>query len=149
MVQNNTYMRYLCTGLIFSFAILLNSCKDDFYNQFGEYHYINNTNYEITYEANMSRYNVAPKSTTIIKRTIRGVGKKSATVANYEVPTDLYSGEPTIKFNNLRCLIKVKADDVNSVRNIKNYVAEKISENNFKFTHTFTDADFNRAVACP
>ena len=148
MKHNNTSKHYLTIGFIISLTTILVSCRDDFYDQFGEFYYVNETNYSITYETGLSEFNVAPKSTTVFKEKTRGVGKE-AIASNYNVPRAHYGREFTIKFNNVKCLINVKEDDINSVRNIKNFIAERIGENNYRFTYTFTEADYNRAVTCP
>lgn len=148
MEQNNMLKHYLTIGFIISLIAIIGSCKDDYYDQIGEFYYVNETNYSITYETGLSEFNVAPKSTTVFKEKTRGVGKE-AIASNYNVPRAHYGREFTIKFNNVKCLINVKEFDINSVRNIKNFVAEKIGENNYKFTYTFTEADYNRAVTCP
>ena len=57
--------------------------------------------------------------------------------------------EIIIKFNDVKCLINVKENDRNSIRDIKNFVAERINNNTYKFTYTFTEADYNRASTCP
>ena len=148
MEQNNMLKHYLIIGFIISLIAIIGSCKDDYYDQFGEFYFVNETNYNITYEFGIEKFNVAPKSTTIIKEKFRGEGNE-ATASNYVSPLSYYGKELHIKFNNMKCLINVKDDDINSVRNIKNFIAKKVGENNYRFTYTFTEADYTRAVTCP
>ena len=148
MKQNSTLKHYLIIGLIISLISIISSCKDDFYDQYGEFYFVNNTAYIIKYNAGLERFDIPPKSTTIFKEKYRGEGKK-ALPSNYNSPLRHYGNEINIKFNNVKCLINVKENDINSIRDIKNFVTEKIGENHFKFTYTFTEADYNRAVACP
>ena len=148
MKQDNTLKHYLIIGLIISITSLITSCKDDFYDQYGEFYFVNNTEYNIKYNAGLERFDIPAKSTTIFKEKYRGEGKK-ALPSNYNSPLRYYGNEINIKFNNVKCLINVKENEINSVRNIKNFIHEKINDNNYKFTYTFTEADYNRAVACP
>lgn len=151
MRRNNIWMRYLTLGLIISIGILLNSCKDYFFNMVVEYHFVNETNYSISYPVGYEKFNVAPKSTIVIIEQGKGGGKHGVAASDFSSPLSSISalGIFTIKFNQAKCLVDIKPDDEHSVRNIKNFVAEKIAENSYKFTYTFTEADYNRAVQCP
>lgn len=155
MEQNNMLKHSSIIGLIISLTVTLISCDrgDNYrYNRSAEYHFVNETNYNISYPTPYNRFNIAPKSTTIIKESIYiGSSKMNADASDYTSPlaSEYATNSLLIKFNNLKCLTDVKENDINSVRNINYYTVEKIAENNFKFTYTFTEADYNRAVACP
>ena len=139
--------RYLIIGLIINVILLFSSCKDDFYDQYGQFYFVNETNYNITYNLWLEKFNVAPKSTTIYEEKTRGEGKKSET-SNFDSPIKYIGSDLKIKFNNVKCLVNIKQEDINSVKEIKNFNAERISNNAFKFTYTFTEADYNRAIIC-
>lgn len=154
MEQNNTLKHYLIIGLIISLITLIGSCDKGIYRyeRLAEFHFVNETNYNVTYPTSYERFNIAPKSAIIIKENIPvGSKKMQATISDYISPlsSESATNNLTIKFNNMKCLINVKEDEINSIRNIKNFIAEKIGENNYKFTYTFTEADYNRAITCP
>ena len=146
--------RYLIIGLIISLFTMFGSCDDGIYRfqKEAEYYFVNETNHVITYPIGYERFNISPKSIIVIKESIYiGSRANGAKASDYISPLSLESStnKLTIKFDNLKCLIEVKENDVNSVRNIKNFVAETINDNNYKFTYTFTEADYNRATTCP
>ena len=154
MEQNNMWKRYLTLGLIISIIALFYSCdKGDYrYTKKSEFRFINTTNYSITYPVGYERFNILPKSSIFFEESIFvGDSKKSAEISDYKSPLESSSviQNLTIKFDNMKCLVDVSLTDVNSIRDIKNFVAEKLGESNYKFTYTFTEADYNRAVACP
>lgn len=153
MEQNNIWMRYLTLGLIISLLVQLTSCKDPTFQIISEVNLINETNYKVEFPLGYEKYNVTPKSKTAITEIGygRGKGKNSIQSSNFASP--FYSinnmDDFTIKFGQTKCLANIKINDDHSIRDIKNFVVEKIGENHFKFTYTFTEADYNRAVACP
>jgi len=152
MVQSNTLKHYLIIGLIINLIILLNSCdSDNAYLKVGEYHFVNETNYTITFPAGHERHNIAPKSTTVFLEKFNVRGKSGAELSDFISP--FFSVSTTnilnIKFDNTKCLLDVKTNDFHSIRNIKEFVPLKIGKDSYKFTYTFTEADYNRAVDCP
>ena len=154
MKQKNMWKRYLTLGLIISIIALFYSCdKGDYrYTKKSEFKFINATNYSITYPIGYERFNILPNSSIFFEESIFvGDSKKSAELSDYKSPLEQNSviQNLTIKFGNTKCLIDVKLLDINSIRNIKNFVAEKLGESNYKFTYTFSEADYNRAVNCP
>ena len=154
MEPNNMLKHYLTIGFIISLIAILSSCDDGYYRyqRLAEYRFINETNHVITYPTGYERLNIAPKSNTIIKESVTIGGKETgAKISDYISPLSSHSAtfNLIIKFNNEKCLINVKEDDINSVKNIKNFIAERIGENNYRFTYTFTEADYNRAITCP
>ena len=148
MAQHNMLKHYLIPGLIFSLTLVISSCKDDFYNQYGQYYFVNETDYHITYNSGLEAFNIPPKSTTVFEEKTKGEGKKISEVSNFKDPF-IRNEVVTIKFNNVKCLLNVKKEDAHSVRNINSYTAKRIDDYRFQFTFTFTEADYNRAVNCP
>ena len=150
MEQNNIWMRYLQIGIIISLIAVLASCKDYFFQIIIEVEIINETNYRIDFPLAYEKYNVAPRSRTTVTQVSKSVGKNGTKVSDF--PSPFYSlntkDDFTIKFGQTKCLANIKIEDEHSIRDIKNFVAEEIGENHFKFTYTFTDADYNRAVTC-
>jgi hypothetical protein len=152
MEQNNTLKRYLIIGLIISMFGTLISCKgEEFFAQTTAYHFVNDTNYNISYDSGLEKYNVTAKSTTVLKQFHRGGGSNGESAPPlYNHPFfEVYGKKINIKFNNVKCLLDVKVDDAHSIMDLKNYTVEKIDNFNYKLTYTFTEADYNRAVTCP
>ena len=149
MEQNNMWKNFLIIGLIINLIFIISSCKDYFYNEIGEYQFVNETDYSIIYSVGYEEFNIGPKSKILITQNKKTGGDKGgAKVSDYKSPLYSHNATLNIKFNNLKCLSDVKENDINSVRDIKNFVAEKIGRSHYKFTYTFTDADYNRAVTC-
>jgi len=88
------------------------------------------------------------QSTTIVKET-QDAGGEVVTAEGYRRPFIESRGSIILKFDQDKCIIDHPLDSPNSIINLKNYVAEKIGDRTYKFTYTFTEADYNRAVACP
>jgi len=152
MEQKTAWMRYLMLALIIShIAILSSSCKDDFFTIIAENHFINQTNYSITFPVGYEKFNVSPRSTVIVTERGKGAGKGGIQESDFTSPLfSVFSGSPLIlKFDQSKCLIDIKVEDENSIRNIKNFKTEKLGDNHYKFTYTFTEADYNRATTCP
>lgn len=62
MVQKHMSKHYLILGLIISIVSILGGCvKDNFYDQYGQYQFINETNYNITYNTGLEEFNILPK----------------------------------------------------------------------------------------
>ena len=147
MKQSNIWMRFLVLGIIISLPLFINSCQKINYGQFAEFHFVNKTNHAITYNEGFEKYNVAAMSTTIVKES-QSAGK-NVTAEGYHRPFIDSRGSIILKFDQDKCIIDHPLDSPNSIINLKNYVAEKIGDRTYKFTYTFTEADYNRAVACP
>lgn len=143
-------MRYLTLG-VFSILTLSFSCKKIVeYVQYGEFYFINETDHAIVYDLPVRGFNVDARSKIIIKQTQQGA-KKESNVETYENPILYTIGDIdfiTIRFDNKRCL-KLTKESEHSPLNNKNYIAEKIDAKSYKFTYTFTEADYERAVSCP
>jgi hypothetical protein len=139
-------MRYLTLGSVISLIFLFNSCTDTWPSKSkGIFHFVNETNYAITYTKTYSTFNVPAKSTTTYSMEIPA----ESTISDYVSPLADLNEKLNITFGNVKCLIDVKIDDIHSIKNIKNFTAEKIGNDLYKFTYTFTEADYNRAVTCP
>jgi len=148
MLQKTTWTHYFLIGLIISLTLTMNSCAKVAYAQFGKFYFVNNTNHRITYDKGLEAFNVGPNETIIVSQ-IQDSGK-SVIQSSYISPFLLRSnGLITIRFDNNKCLIDEKRGDPHSVMDISNYIPEKIDKRTYKFTYTFTEADYNRAVTCP
>ena len=125
-----------------------------------EYIFVNNTSHIITYmqipnnvnSQEFEQYNIGPKSSINIKRT--GEGAKNMQANNFMSPfgdNNAYKGlglKLIVNFDGERCWI-LPFEGEHSPMDIKSYISEKIGHNNYKFTYTFTEEDYNRAVVCP
>lgn len=125
--------------------------------RFGEFYFVNETDHSITFDFNpvgskktfMEKYTVAARSTTLVKQTQDS--KKTVTALDFNTPFSIeygFSDPLTVKFDNNKCLNQTVNSD-HSALDIKNYAAEKLGERRYKFTITFTEADFNRSLSCP
>ena len=93
MVQNNTLKHYLIIGIIINLMILFNSCDagdNDAHLRLGEYHFVNETNYAITFPAGHERHNIAPKSTTVFLEKFNVRGKSGAELSDFISPFFLF-----------------------------------------------------------
>jgi hypothetical protein len=117
----------------------------------GEFVFINQTSYAITYEVKIGKYNILPHSTTtVIDTQDSGI---TAEANDYSSPFNeeymVASIDPlVVRFDQTKCWMVNRNSD-HSLLNIKSYVAEKLGDRKFKFTYTFTEADYNRATICP
>lgn len=146
MGQKIIWMRYLLLGSIITTLMLL-SCKKH-YRSIGEYHFINKTSYNITFEKGFEAYNLAPNAT--YKMRYEQDSGKEIDPKSFIPPLMIKSnGGLKIRFNQLRCLEETFYTE-HSPLNINSYSNEgKIGELTYRFTYTFTEADYNRAVTCP
>lgn len=115
----------------------------------GEFYFVNQTNYTIKVVNMQQEFNVVIGQTNLIKH-LQG-GLKTVNPSSYSDPFT-YGMAP----NDKKILIKInnKCENVtlnseHSILNINSYSAEKLGERKYKFTYTFTEADYNRAVTCP
>ena len=158
MKKHETSKRYLITLLFIGTLLLINSCKKINYLQHGEYHIVNITNYNITFEKELETCNVIPKGTTIIYDTQESrKNMKPAdylNAADFSNPIDrLKLGTINIKYTKsdgtAKCLLKQTKDSINSILNPDKFISEQIGERTYKFTYYFSNSDYNRAVTCP
>ena len=152
--QKTTWRHYIFIGIAFSSLMLTPSCskKTISWTQRAEFNFINQTNYNITFPKGLEAYNIKPKASIVV---IRGQdGGEEVTATSYYSPFDVdfirksIDDPLTIKFDNIKCLA-ITQNSEKSFFIITNYVAERIDKRTFKFTYTFTEADYNRAVTCP
>jgi hypothetical protein len=153
MEHNNTLMRYLQLGIVISLFNLTISCNKTTNPGYDlEVYFVNQTNYNITYGQGFGEFNVKAKSTIIIKQSRDGI-KPVLTNDSFLSPLLVNSRPFTnpffIYFDLNKCLVQTRTTE-NSVFNVDSYKQlEKIGENTYKLTYTFTEADYNRAVICP
>lgn len=150
-VQKIRWINYLIIGLLIKICLLGISCnKTRDWAQDGEFYFVNETNHYISYQKGFERYNLAPKTTIIIKQ-VQDAPSKGVNPGTYSSPFTkeyAYNDPFIIKYDDNRCAT-ITRDSEHSLTRINSYLAERISERKFKFTYTFTEADYNRAVACP
>lgn len=147
MEQYNIWRRYFIIGILINILMIYgcNIIREP--SQTGEYYFINNTNYNISYsDKSFEQYNVAANQTLKITKYL------SAGKYVNETTFPGLIGHPDhlteVRFDQTRCL-KAGYFDAFGPANLKNYVAKKINKNTYRFTYTFTEADYNRAVTCP
>ena len=113
-----------------------------------EYIYINSTNHAISFfTPHVYSFKLLGLKTHLIK--LNEVGRKKNGPETYITPFNNTDSE-IIQFDGNRCLIMTTSNSSqNSLLNISSYTAEKVDKYNYKFTYTFTEADYNRATTCP
>jgi hypothetical protein len=115
--------------------ILINQTQHDiFIPEFLANNLVANKSLEKSITTDAGNYNETPKSYFSLfgdNDAIKGLGLKFI-----------------VKFNGNKCWQPPYEGD-HSPLDINSYVAEKIRDNSYKFTYTFTEADYNRAVICP
>jgi len=146
MEQNNIWMRYLILGLVINCLLLLSCGKirhEPVKN--AEFHFVNNTKHTITYNYGLDRFNLKPDNFLIFKEEQSATNGRGA--ETYLTPFKVLAFDVTLTFDELKCLL-ISPTGAFGPLNIKNYVAEKIDKNTYKFTYTFTEEDYNRATVC-
>ncbi len=147
-LQNNTWIHYLTLGLIFSLLTSGSCNKMSEFRQEGEFYFVNKTTHKIVINEQRLKLEIEPSQ--IFHLYQLQLSQKVTRPEDYQDPITQEIGpsyDITIHIGD-KCLKQVKSD-VNSILNIKSYTAEKLGERKYKFTYTFTDADYERAVACP
>lgn len=155
MQRNNIYLRSFIIGIISISSLCCTKKVQP--ARFGEFYFVNNTSHIITYEyknsvgnqGTLNKYNIQPNNTTYVEQTQES--GQTVDAADFYAPfyKDYDFRFPlTVKFDNTNCG-DATTDSEHSPLNIKNYVAEKLGERKYKFTFIFTEADYNKAVACP
>jgi len=146
MVQKTTWMRYLTLGTIFSALLIHISCKKEYFG-YGHFYFVNETNHSITYGNLFEEYNLGPHQTILIKQTQDAT--RRANLEDYISPFSMRTKGPLdIRFDANKC-VTVLRETEHSVLNIESYKPEKLDKFTYKFTYTFTEADYNRALTCP
>ena len=144
MERKTTWMRFLMLGVFSLFFGL--SCKKIEPDMSAEYIYINSTNHAISFfTPHVYSFKLLGLKTHLIKET-QPTGKKTG-AEKFETPFN-NSSSLVIQFDGNKCLTMTNSSE-NSLLNISNYSVEKIDNRTYKFTYTFTEADYNRATTCP
>ncbi|MBP8067241.1 MAG: hypothetical protein KAY27_01645 [Pedobacter sp.] len=145
IVQNKIWMRFLVLG-VFSLFFFGFSCRKIERVQIGEFIYINSTNHTINFfTPHFNSFNLLGLKTHVIKES-QVAGKKIG-LETFRTPFT-NSNSLVITFDGNKCLTMTNLSE-NSLLNISHYSAEKIDAGTYKFTYTFTEADYNRATTCP
>jgi len=117
-----------------------------------EYVFVNKTQHNITYIQEFEKYNVAPNSTVTFRTT--GEGSENLQADQYTSPfgdPEAYTNAGRnlkLSFNGNRCWQAAPYGN-HSPLDIKSYLAEKLSNNNYRFTYIYTEEDYARAGSCP
>jgi len=147
MEWKTTWMRFLMLG-IFSLFLIGFSCKKIEPDMDGEYVYINSTNHTISFlTPHVNSFKLLGLQTHLIK--LYEIARKKTRPETYGTPFNNTDSE-VIQFDGNKCLTMTSSNSSeNSLLNISNYSVEKIDNRTYKFTYTFTEADYNRATTCP
>ncbi len=146
MKQKTIWIHYLLIGVIFNLLFAGFSCKKIEPDMDGEYVYINSTNHIISFlTPHVDSFKLLGLKTHLIK--LHGVARKKARPETYGTPFN-NSSSLVIQFDGNKCLTMTNLSE-NSLLNINHYSVEKIDDWTYKFTYTFTEADYNRAITCP
>ncbi|RZJ75283.1 MAG: hypothetical protein EOO45_06110 [Flavobacterium sp.] len=155
MIRDNVLTRYLTIGLISFLLGSVAACnKKTDQAMEGEFYFINNTSRQISFSAGFEKYNLAPNERSTVFK-VSDISDKSISEDSFYVPflkEESYKlpNEPIIiNFGNNRCLIVHDMLGNRNPLNIKSYSSERLAERKFKFTYTFTEADYSAAPACP
>lgn len=144
-VQNKMWMRFLMLGA-FSLLFFGFSCAKIEREQFAEFIYINTTNHIISFVTPTGNsFNLLSMKKHQINEN--QPAPKRIGFETYRTPY-VNSNSIVLKFNGDKCLTMTNSSE-NSILNISHYSAVKIDEKTYRFTYTFTEADYNRAVTCP
>lgn len=147
-LHNNTWIHYLTLGLIFSLLTSSSCNKKSEWGREGQFYFVNNSTHKIAFIEKRLKFEIEPSKTFYLQQVQSS--PKVIKPEDYEDPITQEIGpslEVTIRIGD-KCLKQVKSD-INSILNIKNYKSQKIENYKYKFIYTFTDADYERAVACP
>jgi hypothetical protein len=146
MRQKTTWMRYLTLGTSIVALLSTISCKKNVdYFVTGTFAYINNTDSLIEVKGGTYDFKINPNESHSINQA--GEGPKEVNEKSYVSP--ILSA--VLIFNNSKC---DTLDSGLNLRNgvgitgIENYTSEKVGERHYKFTYTFTEEDYNKAVLC-
>ena len=142
-------MRFLVLGG-FSLILFGFSCKKSEYVHNLEYYFDNKTNHLIKLDYPSYKFTIEPAKTFVLKESFDG--PKTSTAESYlsnPIPSliNRKQAEVVIRIGD-KCFISTDNSE-HSLINMKSYVGEKLGERKYKFTYTFTDADYERAVVCP
>lgn|GEM_PF-1284825 len=151
IIQKTIWMRYLVLG-VFSLTLFSFSCKKRVdYAQYAEFHYLNSTSKKIVMDYPKKKFAIEANGGEYFFE-VRGIGPESISPDSYNfgLPINLTEENRipvTIKIGD-KCFISTETSE-HTLINVNSYKIEKINEGHYKFTYTFTEADYNRAVNCP
>ena len=146
--QNNTLMRSLLLG-VFSLLLFSFSCKKRTeYVQYGEFNFENKTSHLVVLNYPSFSFSIQPGESFLVKQTQDG--QKNPTPDSYSEPISKLinrnTAEVVVKIGG-KCFISTNESE-HSIINIKSYKPEKLNDVTYKFTFTFTEADYNVAGDC-
>ena len=125
-----------------NFAISITNCKKKKdYLSIGTYVYVNSTDSLIEVKNAPYLFTIKPKESHTIEQT--GDGSKELTEKSYVAP---FTGGQVILYGNKMCDTLTSSKE--GISGIENYTSERISERHYKFTYTFTQSDYKKAVPC-
>ena len=141
-------MRYIYLGLFIGLSILASCKKNTSWTMKGDFYFVNETSHNITYaQSGLEEFNIPPKSSIFITESQDGREEVKPTYYHSPLIRQGIKNSLIVKFDNSKCLETF--DRKNTPLNIENYISEKIAERTFKFTYTFTEADYDAATVCP
>ena len=144
-IQSKIWMLFLVLG-VFSLFFFGFSCKKINREKSLEFIYINSTNHTINFfTPHFNSFNLLGLKTHLIEQ-VQVAGKKIG-FETFRTPFT-NSNSLVLQFDGNKCLTMTNSSD-HSMLNMSNYTEEKIDDMTYRFTYTFTEADYNRAVACP
>ncbi|MBE7648884.1 hypothetical protein [Tenacibaculum finnmarkense] len=143
MKQKIIWMHCLHIGISLVFILLFAGCYSEVdCNVISNFTYINNTSYTIETEIGI----INPNSKIFIKE--EGLGTCNIKSDEFVPP---FLGNTKVIFDNIKCLTYQSGEEVGlgeGIIGIDNYVSNKISNNHYNFTYTFTEEEYNKAVDC-
>jgi hypothetical protein len=151
ITQKTIWMRYLLLG-VFSVSFFGFSCKKRVdYAQYAEFRYLNSTSKKIVMDYPKKKFAIEANGGEYYFE-VKGIGPKtiSPDSYNFSLPINLTEENRipvTIKIGE-KCFTSTERSE-HTLINVNSYQIEKIDEGHYKFTYTFTEADYNLAVNCP
>lgn len=152
--QQNKILKLYFTIILICLSVITFSCK-----KVGEpikhakYILVNQTQHDITFIPEFSVNNLAANK-TLEKSITTDANSYNDSPKNY---FSIFGDNAAIKGLGLKFVVKFNGNKCwqppyegeHSPLDINSYVAKKVENNNYIFTYTFTEADYNRAVNCP
>jgi len=146
--QKTISMRLITFGLFVSLVFLGASCKKNTsWIMQGDFYFINETDYPITYAmSGFEKFNIAPKSSILIKVTQDSGEDVKPFYYHSPFIEEGIKKSFVVKFDANKCWETV--GNKHSPLNIEDYSPEQTGERSYKFTYTFTEADYGQAKDC-
>ncbi len=119
----------------------------------GEFYFVNKTNHHVTFSSGFEKYSLSPQSSSAAMMT-HELSDKVVSASDYYSPLidDKARKSPNqpivIKFDHMKCIVIKDDKGENNPLNIGSYIAERKDDRKYRFTFTFTEADYNRATNC-